>query len=168
MSHYEKALDALAKTRGWTTAQCDVLRAYADCVAAVESNGEPNACQYGGGPGRGKYQFEIMADGGSGTNSTARTRLGRFSYRHGVHFDFSPEDLAVLQSDDPDFSLLSEDAQDAIFIANADGHPRFKLNDLVNGKTTFEDAWIRYHWAGGESQEPARREHWKRVNGVTA
>ena len=167
MSLYEKALGALAKTRGWTDAQCDVLRAYAECVAAVESNCDPEACQAGGGPGRGKYQFELM-EGGSGAASVARNRLAKFSFKHGVHFDFNKADLEVLQSDDPDFSKLSEDAQDAIFVANADRHPRFRLDDLMSGKTSFEDAWVKYHWAGGESQEPARREHWRRVNGVTA
>lgn len=167
MSLYNKAIDCLAKSRGWSGDECAVLRAYAKQVAMVESNCKPKACQIGGGPGRGKYQFELMA-GGSGAAAVARTRMMRFQYRHGIHFDFSPDDMAVLRSDDPDFSLLSEDAQDVLFVANADGHPHFKLNDLVKGKTAFVDAWIRYHWAGPEHQERARREHWHRVNGYAS
>lgn len=167
MSLYEQALDALAKSRGWGPAQCDMLRSYADQVAAVESDCNPTACQRGGGPGRGKYQFELM-EGGSGANAVARTRMMNFCYRHGVHLKFTEADQKVLESDDPDFSQLSEDAQDAIFIANADRHPKMRLDDLVKGRLTFVDAWVRYHWAGGPEQEPARREHWRRVNTTAA
>lgn len=165
MSLCGQAMDALRKTRGWTPDQCEILLDYARRVAEVESNGDPAACQIGGGPGRGKYQFELM-DGGSGAAAVARTRLGRFQYRHGIHFDFTAQDMAVLRADDLDCSKLSEDAQDALFIANADGHPKFRLDDLVSGRVCFEDAWIRYHWAGGSDQERARREHWQRVHGV--
>lgn len=163
MSLFDTALKYIAKDRGWTPGQADVLRRYAGQVAAVESNCNPTACQVGGGPGRGKYQFELAA-GGSGANTVARTRMARFTYRHGAYLRFPLEDDAVLQQDDPDFSRLSEDAQDVIFLANADMHPKFKLDDLVTGKLSFEDAWIRYHWAGPERDEKARRAHWRRLN----
>lgn len=161
----EEAYRALAEKRGWGPEQVARMKQYAQQVAQVESRGDPRVAQMGGGPGRGKYQFELAAGKGSGSNKVAIQRLKNFVAKHDVQASLSPEDLAVIQSEDPDFSQLSEPAQDLLFVANAAEHPRFKLDSLVNGELAPEDAWIKYHWAGGEKEEPTRRKHWKETNG---
>ena len=161
----DEILRTLSQQRGWGPQEIQNFRDYANQVAQVESLGDPAAIQkssHGPGPGKGKFQFETRAGGGSGASTTAATRFGQFVKKAGLPLDIVPEqDRQILASDDPDFSQLSEDLQEAVFFANAAEHPSFKVDDLVTGKMTPEDAWIKYHWAGPEKDEPTRRQHWQ-------
>ena len=161
----DEILSTLAQQRGWGPQEIDNFRKYAAQVAQVESLGDPTAVQKsknGPGPGRGKFQFETKAHGGSGASAAAATRFGRFIDKSGIPVEaISEQDRQVLFSEDPDFSQMSEDMQEAVFFSNAAEHPNFKVDDLVTGKMNPEDAWIKYHWAGPEKDEPIRRQHWQ-------
>ena len=158
MPNRDEFLSVLATDKGWDEDKASRMLQYANQVAAVESNNQPDAVQPGG-PGRGKYQFEL-GSGGSGRNKTSIGRMKNFIAKHGIQPQFDERDMAIINSDDPDFSLLSEDAQDAIFIADA-AMGTMPTTDLVDGRLSPEDAWIKYHWAGSERDEPVRRKHWK-------
>lgn len=144
---------SVANNRGWGEEEIARFESWKDAVAEIESNNIPDRKQSSGGPGRGKYQYEL-AKGGSGANTTA---INRFKSLVGNNFAGLPkEDIAVLKSKDPDFSMLSEDTQDAIFLADKVKAPNAALNDLVSGQVTLADAWADWHWKGDEKVRPAK------------
>ena len=166
MSAKDEVLAAIAANRGWNSKQLDELSLYAREVGNVESKGDPAAVQRGGGPGRGKYQYEL-ASGGSGRNATAIQRMKNFENSRNISLQFSPQEQAVLDSADPDFSQLSADTQEAIFYADA-AMGATPLQGIVDGTVSREDAWIKHHWAGSDSVAPDRRKHWQQTNPAAA
>jgi hypothetical protein len=158
MSSFDVLLNGVAKERGWDMKQTLRFRDFAKTVAEVESNNNPTAKQPGGGPGRGKHQFELGE-----SSDVAVRRYQALKKRLNVDDAMSEADRKILESGNVDFSELSSEAQDALFLANHIQHPKFKVDDLVNRKLPMEDAWVRYHWAGPEQDEPVRREHYKRT-----
>jgi hypothetical protein len=82
---------------------------------------------------------------------------------------FTKKDEAILASKDPDFSKLSSDAQWILFLADKVNHPTFVLDKLVDGTLSYEEAYIKYHWAGNErgnnpNGEAAARKNWKEAH----
>lgn len=154
-SVYQQLLNQIANKRGWGEQERLVFDSWKEKVAEIESNNIPDRIQTSGGPGRGKYQYELE-DGGSGANNTAKNRLKALigDDLPGV----SESDRAELNEADPDFSKLSEDLQDALFLADKQNDPKTKLDTLVTGQVTEADAWADWHWKGAKEDRPAKIE----------
>lgn len=157
----EKLLGQMKDKRSWSDDQIDTLRRFARTVAWLESNGNPKAVQ-ANGPGRGKYQYEIKE--GSGASSTARQRYE--NYHNKYNLDLSEEEKKFLADPDPNMIEYSEDFQDAVFYMN---HYMGKtpMNDVVSGNISFEDAWIKYHWAGNPDEIPDKKAMYQRRTAET-
>ncbi len=121
----------------------------ADTISQVESGNNPFAKQKGGGPGRGKYQYEADSAG------PASNRLG----------DIAP----IVGYDNPswntvegtsDFSQLTETQQDILFLADKLASGDVDLASLSSGRTSSKDFWLDNHWRGKDSERSARSAHW--------
>jgi hypothetical protein len=60
----------------------------------------------------------------------------------------------------PDFSVLSEDTQDALFLINLSVAPNVPFTDIAKGKIPQKEAWIKYHWAGSEDEAASKSKMW--------
>ena len=163
MADYYTLLAKEARKRNWNPDQISVFENWRNSVGQIESNNIPTRTQ-GDSPkgiGRGKYQYETSK--GSATNKTATNRLKSFLKKNNFSIKDLPEsDRKVLSKGDPDFSLLSEDTQDIIFLADKSEAPETKLNDLVSGAISPDDAWIKWHWKGSKKEAEKKREQWFR------
>jgi hypothetical protein len=140
-------------TRNYTDEEIQVLRQHANYVGNAESDNIPNRKQLGGGPGRGKYQYEIATENKPGQQG-AKTAFNRYiNLKNKYGLPLTKKDIALSKEESPDFSTLSEDMQDAIFYADK-AMGNMPVGDLVKGKLSHEDAWADYHWAG----DPVERE----------
>ena len=159
-------LDALAGKRGWSEEDKERFAGFAKAVAQTESKSDPKAYQYKGGPGRGKYQFEVASGKGSGTNKVAIQRYKNFLKQYEVEDTLSKEDWEELSRPDPDFARISETAQDSIFFAHHAMHPKHPVSKVAKGELDYEDAWLEYHWAGGDDPivRAKRRAHFRLAN----
>lgn len=160
---YRDFLEFESQRRGWTPEQADVFDSWRQGVSNVESNDVPTRTQGDSatGIGRGKFQYETSA--GSGTNKTAVTRLGTFLKRYGYSVsDLPSADKKELLSSDPDFSKVSSDVQDLLFLADKSEAPETSLNDLVKGNISPADAWADWHWKGDQSKRDTKIDQWAR------
>lgn len=111
---------------------------------------DPNISQIGGGPGRGKYQFEEGKDRGA---ITAARRLQNFYDSENKN---TPKWLRnVLKKDSLDVSTLSSAQQDMLLLGD------FKmgtanLEDYFKGNIDLPTLWSKYHWSGPKSQKQDR------------
>lgn len=161
-SLYQDALKELSKARGWSPEEAAVFDTWREKVGTVESNNRYDAKQMRNGPGRGAYQYEL-SQGGSGAATTAVNRLRNFLPKIGKDLNELPEsDLSVIFSEDPDFSKLSKDTQDLIFLANHAEAKSSKLNDLVRGKVSKAEAWADWHWKGDPKERESKLEQFRR------
>ena len=160
--NYKTLLEKEAKNRKWTPEQVAVFEKWRNNVGQVESNNNPTIQQIGGGPGRGKYQYELKA-GGSGANIDAVTRLKRYLKKNGLSLSDLPySDHLELMTDDPDFSKLSSDTQDMIFLADKSLSANTPLNDLVSGTISPDEAWAQWHWKGSADKKQDKLDQWQR------
>lgn len=156
---FSEVLRTEAKARDLNADDVARLLSLSRKVGEIESNNIPTRTQGDSakGIGRGKYQFEGKA--GSNAAKTAANRLLQWESKH-KSLDLSKEERTELRKNSPDFSKLSEDVQDALFIINlsiADGVP---LTDIAKGVIDEKEAWIKYHWAGNEKQRPSKEQMW--------
>lgn len=163
---YDLLLGLESRRRGWDEDQLSEFEAWRHNVGQIESDNIPDRTQ-GGGPkgiGRGKYQYEQRRGGkGSGHAITASTRLKAFLDRYNFKLDDLPaNDVLEIRKTDPDFSLLSEDTQDIIFLADKAIAPEAILDDLVNRKVRHDDAWIDWHWKGDPAHRDSKKAQWRR------
>ena len=166
--NYQKLLQNEAARRGWTPEQVKMFEEWRYKVGQVESNNNPFVKQKGGGPGRGKYQYELAAGGGSGANKTAIKRFQQYLDQNSLSLDILPaKDRRVLFQKDPDFSRLSPETQDMIFLADKALAKETDLNDLVTGNIKPEEAWAKWHWKGKKQYLPEKLDQWKRNVGET-
>ena len=167
-TNYKTLLQKEAEKRGWTPEQVNVFEQWRNNISQIESNDNPTISQVGGGPGRGKYQYEVRAGKGSGSNIGAISRLKKYLKANELTLDSLPAaDKKVLNASDPDFSKLSADTQDIIFLADKTLAARTSLNDLVTGKIDQNLAWAKWHWKGSNKDLPAKLEQWDRNVGST-
>ena len=140
--------------------QIDELKKHSELVGYMESDNIPDRVQIGGGPGRGKHQYEIKGSiDGSGASKTAVNRYINFKIDRGLKL--TERDLLLKQDKNPDFSKLPEDLQDAIFYADkALGY--LPVNDLVNKKLSHEEAWVDYHLIGNKEDREINLEKFKK------
>lgn len=154
MSNYAELLATVAANRNWGEEEVNRFNEWKEQVAEIESNNIVDRKQKKGGPARGKFQYELKKGKGSGANITAVNRLKRML---GNNLSSIPEaDRKILESEDPDFSLLSEDTQDSLFLADKVFSPKAPLNDLVQGKIDPATAWAEWHWKGDSKEKPAK------------
>jgi len=129
-------------------------------IAFHESAGEfdPTIHQYGGGPGRGLYQFEIDrpgqydAQGNEYINQGAATAAQRLINQLG----YTPDFLKGFAETGYDASTLSAEQQHALFLGNilrmpnkTDAEGRVLANFAgVDTDEELADYWAQYHHAG--------------------
>jgi hypothetical protein len=107
--------------------------------------------QYGGGPGRGVYQFERGAAQGG---ATAGNRLANQLEVYGMEV---PKWLKSFnKSGKGDVSGLSRDKQDMLFLGNMLQHPQANMGEVISGDMGLAEFWQQYHQAGGEDVKDAR------------
>jgi len=156
---FSEVLQTEAKERGLSPNDVARLFSLSRKVGEIESNNIASRTQgdTSDGIGRGKYQFESAK--GSNAAKTAANRLIQWEDKHKT-LDLSQEERAELSKDSPDFSKLSEDAQDALFIINLSVAEGVPLTDIAKGNIDEKEAWIRYHWAGSEDQRLSKEQMW--------
>jgi hypothetical protein len=153
----EQILSTIQKNRGWSSEELNALKEFSNSVSKAESDNKIDVHQYGGGPGRGKYQYEIGDEQGA---STARNRLLNFAKDNNITIPQKYLDLLGKQGTQSiDFSALPEDLQTALFFADKAKHPEFKLDDLVSGRLSPVDAWLAYHWAGKQELREEKKQY---------
>ena len=155
-------LQAIRSERQYNQKQIDTLKEHSRLVGYMESDSIPDRVQIGGGPGRGKHQYEIKGSiDGSGASKTAANRYITFKTDRGL--ELTEQDLLLKEDKNPDFSKLSENLQDAIFYADkALGY--LPVNDLVNKKLSHEEAWVDYHLIGNKENREINLEKFKKKN----
>lgn len=128
----------------------DFLEQVMDKIAYHESRRDPECKQYGGGPGRGLYQFEIGANQGG---ETAMNRLLRWLRANEI---VAPSWTRISTTGGVDASELSKSSQDMMFLGNVRYHPKATFKGLtMDGLPLW---WAKYHWAGPDSQAEERIE----------
>mgnify|MGYP005988189205 CR=1 FL=1 len=129
------------------------MLAYGDTIAEVESGNKPLAKQIGGGPGRGKYQFEPDAA------VTAGARLKALAKSLGFE---NPS--WNTEENMKDVSQLSAEQQDILFLADKLQDEKTNLKALASGEISGEDFWIKHHWKGNASGNNAAEEAQRRMH----
>jgi len=165
-------LDAIAKDPKYGEAVSDSLQSFGGKVGFLESDNIADRVQNdgGGGPGRGKYQYEMNVFNNENNNpqggaETAVRRLINSYKNYGIEI---PEDINNLLNlskiDEPsyniDFSMLPEQLQDELFYADKQQNPNFKLAELGSGELSMKDAWLNYHWSGAEAQRESKSNYY--------
>src|SRR5690554_4705175 len=145
MDERDKIINLLIKEKGGTIE--DYFRLM-DTIAFHESNHtmRSDIYQLGGGPGRGKYQFE---EGKGAEGITAARRTKRYYEKNGLPIPKWLEKAS--KGDSLNVSNLTSAQQDILFLANMKEHPKADLSKLWEGEETIPEFWARYHWKGKES-----------------
>ena len=117
-----------------------------DKIAHHESAGtmDPSIHQYGGGPGRGLFQFET---GANKCGMTERNRLASWYEGQGID---TPDWLnqGDMENIGFDASLLDEEQQKMLFLADKRYDETASLRpDKVKDTANW---WAKHHWKGGE------------------
>ena len=117
-----------------------------DKIAHHESAGTMDSSihQYGGGPGRGLFQYETGANQGG---MTARNRLASWYEGQGID---TPDWLnqGDMENIGFDASLLDEEQQKMLFLADKRYDETASLRpDKVKDTANW---WAKHHWKGGE------------------
>jgi len=150
MNERDKLIKKLIKEKGGS--RKDYLNLL-DSIAYHESahTMNPKIKQYGGGPGRGKYQFE---EGKNAGGITAAKRTKKYYKEQGIPV---PDWLKTAASGNTlDATKLSSEQQDILFLGNMKGHPKADFKKVWNGEQTVSDFWANYHWAGADKDRATR------------
>ena len=144
-SEYDFLLQSISKDKAISP---DVIEDLMDNIAKWESDFKkstinPKAKQVGGGPGRGAFQFELMTEGGSGRNKSAKTRLENY---YNLIERQKPEWLKKLP-DNFDASTLPLEQQKMLFLGDARMGPG-NLAHLVYGKQLGDNPMSVGEWWG--------------------
>lgn len=126
----------------------DFLEQVMDKIAYHESRRDPECKQYGGGPGRGLYQFE------KGANEGGETAMNRLLRWFRVNEIDAPTWTKISTKEGVDASILPKSAQDMMFLGNVRYHPKASFRGLEMKDLPLW--WAKYHWAGPEAQAEER------------
>lgn len=144
----EQLIDFLISKKGGSPKDYRLLM---DKIGYHESRSDPKSVQLGGGPGRGKYQFEV------GRYQGGKTAANRALKHYKDNKKDIPDWLNNLsKSDSVDASKLSSSQQDILFLANMLKHPKADLGKVISGAQSTEDFWANNHWAGKDKDRPER------------
>lgn len=155
MNELNKLIEALIKEKGGTKKQYLHLL---NSIANHETGDTLSSTQkqVGGGPGRGKYQFEIGKNKGG---ITAARRLKDYYTRNNNPI---PKWLdKSIQGESLDVTTLTPEQQDVLYLGNMREHPRADLANVMSGKETVPDFWANYHWSGPRKHRKERIENFK-------
>jgi hypothetical protein len=155
-------LESIGDLRGEDLANS--LAEHAKDVSWVESE-DRNIPQFGGGPARGIYQYEIKGTkDGSGASETALNRFYNYISKNNLSIPLEYEDELKNLSDknNPDFTELSPELQSQIFYADK-ALGTIPLDKLADGSLSSRDAWVKYHQAGSEKERPNKEEQFDRA-----
>ena len=150
MNEIDKLIRQLIKEEGGTKSQYLHLL---NSISNHETGGtnDPTTQQKGGGPGRGKYQFE---EGNYKGGITAARRLRTYYKNNNMPV---PEWLnKATQGKSLDASTLTSEQQDALFLGNMKMHPKADLAKVMSNEVSVPEFWANYHWAGPKKQRQAR------------
>jgi hypothetical protein len=150
---YNDILNSIIKDKGGTP---EDYRRLLDQIAYHESakTMDPAIYQRGGGPGRGKYQFE--GPDGSNRLLTSAQRTANYLKKLGKPV---PRDIQrILSGDIYDATQLHPELQDMLVLGDLRMKGGLDLKDFTSGKLSIEDLWVDHWWAGDKSQRPAQRE----------
>lgn len=138
-NEYQILLNEVMKEEGGTPEQYRQLQ---DQIAYHESAGtmSPTIKQMGGGPGRGKYQFEEGKDAGG---KIAVDRTVNYMTRKKMVIPKWLNDLHM--QDSVDASRLSNEQQDVIFLGHYKEHPTADFSKVMKGEEPIVDFWGKYH-----------------------
>lgn len=150
MEDLDLILEEIIKEKGGTKSS---YRNLLNSIAYHESahTMDPTIKQYGGGPGRGKYQFE---EGDYKGGITAAKRTKQYLESKGLEIPAWLEDISSNKS--LDASQLTSNQQDILFLGNMRMHPRADFSNLWKGEETVPEFWANYHWAGDEQDRDDR------------
>ncbi len=142
MNDLDKILEEIIKEKGGSK---EAYRNLMDSIAYHESAGtlDPTIKQGSGGPGRGKYQFEIGRHEG-GITAAKRTA----NYLKSKNKEIPTWLQEVVKGDDLDASTLTGEQQDMLFLGNMRMHPKANLKNVIDGTEPIDEFWANYHWAG--------------------
>lgn len=151
----DKLIEQLIKEKGGTHEQYLSLLnkiAYHESAHTMD----PTITQKGGGPGRGKYQFETGKNQGG---ITAVKRTKQYLTKTGQEV---PEWLdEASKGDRLDATQLTSEQQDMLFLGNMRMHPKADLANYVSGEESAVDFWANYHWAGADKHRTERVDSFK-------
>lgn len=150
MDERDKLIEQLIKEKGGTKEKYLQLL---DSIAYHESAGtnDTTLSQYGGGPGRGVYQFETGKNAGG---ITAARRAKAYYKQLGKAI---PEWLQnSTKSDSLDVSSLDRGQQDVLFLSNMRKHPKADFSKVMKGDQSIANFWADNHWAGAKEDRKDR------------
>lgn len=150
MNELDRLIDNLIQEKGGS--RKDYLNLL-NSVAYHESahTMDPTVKQQGGGPGRGKYQFEVGKNAGG---ITAAKRTKQYFKSKGMEV---PEWLdTASKGKELDATTLDSSQQDILFLGNMRMHPKADFKKVWDGEESIQDFWANYHWAGS-NQDRAKR-----------
>ena len=155
-------LQSIQNERKYNEEQINELKKHSSLVGFMESDNIFDRVQIGGGPGRGKYQYEIKGSiDGSGASKTAANRYIKYKTDRGLKL--TETDLILQKDNNPDFSKYSEDLQNAVFYADK-AMGLLPVDDLVNKKLSHEEAWVDYHLIGNKEKRKENLQKFKDKN----
>jgi hypothetical protein len=140
---YEKMLSDIAEEKGGTSAK---YRNLLGKIAYMESGGDPTIHQRGGGPGRGKYQFE------GDTSPNASNRIRGSAVRTKRYFKSKGMEVPsyiqnIIDNGTGDASTLSESQQDILALGDLRMGP-VNMEKFAKGDISGKDIYLNNWWAG--------------------
>lgn len=145
-------LESIIREKGGKPADYESLMGK---ISFHESKSNPTQKQYGGGPGRGLFQFEEGTHAG-GITAAKRTK----SYFEEKNLPTPKWLQEVTKGKSLDASTLSPSQQKMLFLGNMRKHPKADLGKVVNGIQDVRDFWAKYHWAGPNKDKKERLASW--------
>lgn len=119
-------------------------------IAYMESKGDHKAIQKGGGPGRGKYQFEGKGSkNASNRILTSAVRTNRYFRSKGM--DTPDFVLDIMKKGTGDASLLDEKAQDILALGDLRMGPA-NIKKFAKGELKDKDIYLDNWWAGKDKK----------------
>lgn len=156
MKDFEELLNNIIEDKGGTP---EAYKSLLHQIAYHESAGtlDPTIKQYGGGPGRGKYQFE--GKDGSNRILTSAVRTKNYYKHKGLKV---PEFVqSIINKGTEDASKLTSEQQDILALADLRMKGGLDLKDYISGKLSVQDLWADHWWAGSKDK---RESHIKSFN----
>ncbi len=143
-----KLLNTIIKEKGGSYKDYRLLM---DKIGYHESRSNPKASQIGGGPGRGKYQFEVGDNRGG---NTAVNRLRSYYNKNKLDIPKWVNDLPKSKS--LDASKLKGYQQDILFLVDKMEHPKADFSKVIKGEQSTVDFWAQNHWSGHKKDREVR------------
>lgn len=150
----KKLLDIIIKEKGGSYKDYRLLM---DKIGYHESKSDYKAVQDEGGPGRGKYQYEIGENKGA---NTAVNRLYKYYKQNKLPIPNWVKNIPPGKS--VDASQLKDYQQDILFLADKMIHPKADFSKVINGEQSTTDFWLQNHWSGKDKDVNARTESFNR------